>query len=202
MQRLIEMGRLRANSPSRPYKIFYTDFPYSLLNNLWEDILAEQNPIYAVQTDELPIERCMMLSSHPGDLVMDITCGSGTTAFVAEDLGRRWITCDTSKVSLTLAKQRLMTSVFQYYELAYPNEGIGSGLKYKTAKRINLEMLANNTLPVEEVLYDQPVVIQNKTGASAVSDQNGFYMYLWLFLSQNAEKQYSSQPKSRSIASY
>ena len=163
MERLIQMGRLRGNSPSRPYKIFYTDFPYSLLNNLWDDTLAEQNPIYAVQTDELPIERCMLLCSHPGDLVMDITCGSGTTAWVAENLGRRWITCDTSRVSLTLAKQRLMTSEFDYYELAYPNEGISSGFKYKTAKRINLEMLANNTPGVEEIFYDKPKVINDKT---------------------------------------
>lgn len=163
MQRLIDLGRLRSNSSSRPYKIFYTDFPYSLLNNLWDDTLAEQNPIYAVQTDELPIERCMMLTSHPGDLVMDITCGSGTTAFVAEELGRRWITCDTSRVSLTLAKQRLMTSQFPYFELAHPSEGIGSGMKYKTAKRINLEILAYNRPPVEEILYDQPIVVSNKS---------------------------------------
>jgi adenine-specific DNA-methyltransferase len=162
MARLIQMGRLRGNSPSRPYKIFYTDFPYSLLNNLWDDTLAEQNPIYAVQTDELPIERCMLLCSQPGDLVMDITCGSGTTAWVAEELGRRWITCDTSRVSLTLAKQRLMTSEFDYYELAYPNEGISSGLRYKTAKRINLEMLANNTPGVEEIFYDKPKVVTGK----------------------------------------
>jgi len=162
MQRLIDLGRLRGNSSSRPYKIFYTDFPYSLLNNLWDDTLAEQNPIYAVQTDELPIERCMMLTSHPGDLVMDITCGSGTTAFVAEELGRRWITCDTSRVSLTLGKQRLMTSEFPYFELAYPQEGIGSGLKYKTAKRINLEILAYNRTPVEETLYDKPIIVPNK----------------------------------------
>ena len=93
---------------------------------------------------------------------MDITCGSGTTAFVAEELGRRWITCDTSRVSLTLGKQRLMTSEFPYFELAYPQEGIGSGLKYKTAKRINLEILAYNRTPVEETLYDKPIIVPNK----------------------------------------
>jgi adenine-specific DNA-methyltransferase len=157
MKRLVDMNRLVGNSPSRPYKIFFTDFPYQLLNNLWHDTLAEQFPIYAVQTDELPIQRCMLLTSLPGDLVLDITCGSGTTAYVAEQWGRRWITCDTSRVALTLAKQRLMTANFDYYELAYPNEGVGSGFKYKTAKRIKLETLAKNLQPDEIQFIDQPL---------------------------------------------
>ena len=72
------------------------------------------------------------MTTDPGDLVLDITCGSGTTAYVAEQWGRRWITCDTSRVALTLAKQRLMTASFDYYELAHPREGIGSGFVYKT----------------------------------------------------------------------
>jgi adenine-specific DNA-methyltransferase len=157
MKRLADMNRLVGNSPSRPYKIFFSDFPYQLLNNLWHDTLAEQFPIYAVQTDELPIQRCMLLTTLPGDLVLDITCGSGTTAYVAEQWGRRWITCDTSRVALTLAKQRLMTANFDYYELAYPNEGVGSGFKYKAAKRIKLETLANNLQPDEIQFIDQPI---------------------------------------------
>ena len=143
MERLKELNRLVGNSPTRPYKIFYTDFPYQILNNLWDDTLAEQFPIYAVQTDELPIQRCMLLTSMPGNLVLDITCGSGTTAYVAEQWGRRWMTCDTSRVAITLAKQRLMSANFDFYELAYPNEGVGSGFKYKSAKRLKLEILAN-----------------------------------------------------------
>lgn len=157
MRRLVQLNRLVGNSPSRPYKIFYTDFPYQLLNNLWADTLAEQFPIYAVQTDELPIQRCMLLTTMPGDLVMDITCGSGTTAYVAEQWGRRWITCDTSRIALTLAKQRLLTANFDYFELAYPNEGVGSGFKYKSAKRIKLETLAKNLTPEEIQFIDQPI---------------------------------------------
>ena len=157
MRRLVQLNRLVGNSPSRPYKIFYTDFPYQLLNNLWADTLAEQFPIYAVQTDELPIQRCMLLTTMPGDLVMDITCGSGTTAYVAEQWGRRWITCDTSRIALTLAKQRLLTANFDYFELAYPNEGVGSGFKYKSAKRIKLETLAKNLSPEEIQFIDQPI---------------------------------------------
>ncbi|MFO0795808.1 MAG: DNA methyltransferase, partial [Candidatus Brocadiaceae bacterium] len=157
MERLKQLNRLVGNSPTRPYKIYYTDFPYQILNNLWDDTLAEQHPIYAVQTDELPIQRCLLLTTMPGDLVLDITCGSGTTAYIAEQWGRRWITCDTSRVAITLAKQRLMTAVFDYYELAYPNEGVGSGFKYKSAKRLKLEILANNLEPEEISFLDKPI---------------------------------------------
>ncbi len=81
---------------------------------------------------------------RPGDLVFDPTCGSGTTAYVAEQWGRRWITCDTSRVALTLAKQRLMTAEFDYYELAHPEEGVGSGFRYKTVPHVTLKSIANN----------------------------------------------------------
>jgi adenine-specific DNA-methyltransferase len=84
------------------------------------------------------------MTTDPGDLVFDPTCGSGTTAYVAEQWGRRWITCDTSRVAITLAKQRLMTAVFDYYELAHPNEGVGSGFKYKTVPHVTLKSIANN----------------------------------------------------------
>ncbi len=162
MNRLKELNRLVGHSQTRPYKIFYTDFPYQILNNLWDDTLAEQFPIYAVQTDELPIQRCILLSSMPGDLVLDITCGSGTTAYVAEQWGRRWITCDTSRVAITLAKQRLITPVFDYYKLAHPNEGVGSGFKYHTVPHITLKSIANNEVPAQETLYDQPFIDNKK----------------------------------------
>jgi adenine-specific DNA-methyltransferase len=84
------------------------------------------------------------MTTDPGDLVFDPTCGSGTTAYVAEKWGRRWITCDTSRVAITLARQRLMTAVFDYYELAHPQEGVGSGFKYKTVPHITLKSIANN----------------------------------------------------------
>lgn len=84
------------------------------------------------------------MTTDPGDLVFDPTCGSGTTAYVAEQWGRRWITCDTSRVAITLARQRLMTAVFDYYELAHPEEGVGSGFNYKTVPHVKLEYIANN----------------------------------------------------------
>ena len=113
------------------------------------------------------------MTSDPGDLVFDPTCGSGTTAFVAEEWGRRWITCDTSRVAVTLAKQRLMAANFDYYELAHPEEGVGSGFHYKTVPHVTLKSIANNPeiregMPREQIdvvitryadqetLYDQP----------------------------------------------
>ncbi len=85
------------------------------------------------------------MTTDPGDLVLDPTCGSGTTAFVAEKWGRRWITCDTSRVALTLAKQRLMTASYDYYPLRYPHEGLKSGFIYKTVPHITLKSIANNS---------------------------------------------------------
>lgn len=84
------------------------------------------------------------MTTDPGDLVLDPTCGSGTTAYVAEKWGRRWITCDTSRVAVTLAKQRLMTASYDYYELKYPHEGLRGGFIYKTVPHVTLKSIANN----------------------------------------------------------
>ena len=84
------------------------------------------------------------MTTDPGDLVLDPTCGSGTTAFVAEKWGRRWITTDTSRVAVTLAKQRLMTASYDYYDLKYPHEGLKGGFVYKTVPHITLKSIANN----------------------------------------------------------
>ena len=94
----------------------------------------------------------MLMTSKPGDLVLDPTCGSGTSAFVAEKLGRRWITCDTSRVAVTLAKQRLATASFDYFELKYPHEGLRGGFIYKTVPHVTLKSIANN--PEIDEIYD------------------------------------------------
>src|SRR6476660_5136579 len=103
------------------------------ISNWWDGFGGAPNQVYVVQTNERVIERILLMSTDPGDLVLDPTCGSGTTAVVAEQWGRRWITCDTSRVAVTLAKQRLMTSLFDFYSLASEIDGISGGLKYKTA---------------------------------------------------------------------
>ncbi|MDE0039981.1 MAG: site-specific DNA-methyltransferase [Gammaproteobacteria bacterium] len=99
------------------YKRFADDFPAVELTNVWSDLAGTTDKVYVVQTNPKVIERCMLMTTDPGDLVLDPTCGSGTTAYVAEQWGRRWITVDTSRVALTLAKHRLMTARFDYYRL-------------------------------------------------------------------------------------
>jgi adenine-specific DNA-methyltransferase len=93
------------------------------------------------------------MTTDPGDLVLDPTCGSGTTAFVAEKWGRRWITCDTARVAITLAKQRLMTASFDYYVLRYPQEGLKGGFMYKTVPHVTLKSIANN--PDIDAIYER-----------------------------------------------
>ena len=165
MKRLVAAGRIHVAKNSIQYRRFFDDFPYQERGNIWTDTITgsfTEQKIYAVQTNTKVIERCQLLTTDPGDLVFDPTCGSGTTALVAEQWGRRWVTCDTSRVSVALAKQRLMTSAFDFYELAHREEGIGSGLKYKTAKRITLESIANDEQPSEVTLYDLPKVDRSK----------------------------------------
>src|SRR5690606_20802155 len=123
---------------------YFDDFPYRSLTNLWAGLGGAANPTYVVQTNPEVVRRCILMTTVPGDLVFDPTCGSGTTAYVAEQWGRRWITCDTSRVAIALAKQRLMTASFEYYELAHPEEGVGSGFVYKTVPHVTLKSIANN----------------------------------------------------------
>ena len=156
MQNLAKSGRLHATNNLLYFKRLYSDFPYMQMDNIWNEQLSENRKRYVVQTLDKVIQRCLLMTTDPGDLVFDPTCGSGTTAFVAEQWGRRWITCDTSRVALTLAKQRLMTANFDYYQLAHPDEGVGSGFKYKTVPHITLKSIANNEPAATETLYDQP----------------------------------------------
>jgi adenine-specific DNA-methyltransferase len=169
MKRLLEKRRLLLVGNSLRYIRYIDDFPVFPIDSLWTDTgvsgFSEQK-VYVVQTNKKAIERCLLMTTDPGDLVLDPTCGSGTTAFVAEQWGRRWITCDTSRVAVALAKQRLMTAAFDYYELAHPDEGVGSGFKYKTVPHITLKSIANNEPPGQETLYDQPFVDNGKARVS------------------------------------
>jgi adenine-specific DNA-methyltransferase len=161
MKRLIQQNRITQFDvgDTLQYISYLEDYPVSPLMELWTDTAPPSTKIYVVQTAELPLERCILMSTDPGDIVLDITCGSGTTAFVAEQWGRRWITCDTSRVAITIAKQRLMTAKYEYFELAYPEQGIKSGFKYKTVPHITLGSIANNEPSKNETLYDQPLKI-------------------------------------------
>ena len=162
MKNLISKKRIYLAGNTPMYIQKYSDFPVKTMGSYWIDTRGEMNMKYVVQTSVETVKRCILMTTDPGDLVLDITCGSGTTAVVAEEWGRRWITCDTSRVSLTLAKQRLMASNFSYFELAYPNEGIGSGLNYKTVSHITLKNVANNEPDPQEILYDKPIINSKK----------------------------------------
>lgn len=160
--RLNEKGRIQKLGSTIWYKRYVDDFPVIPMNDRWESLQIGVELTYVVQTSPMVIQRCMLMSTDPGDLVLDITCGSGTTAFVAEQWGRRWITCDTSRVALTLAKQRLMTASYDYYKLAHEEQGVGSGFVYKTVPHITLKSIANNEPPANEILYDQPEIDKGK----------------------------------------
>ena len=163
MNNLIKSNRIMAQGKLPTYVRYFDDFPVQQIHNLWDDTHGATDLIYVVQTSIKPIQRCLLMTTDPGDLVLDITCGSGTTAIVSEEWGRRWITCDTSRVAMSLAKQRLITSNFQYYQLARPEEGIGAGFKYKKVPHVTLKNIANNEPPGEETLYDQPKIDTKKT---------------------------------------
>ena len=164
MTALARLGRLVVEGGAPRYVMFHDDFPFKKLTNPWSDTAPAQDQRYVVQTNPIVVARCMLLSTDPGDLVLDPTCGSGTTANVAEAWGRRWITVDTSRVALTLARTRLMAARFPYYLLADSSEGaekqaqveqapptpgpfggdIRKGFVYKTVLRTTLKSVANN----------------------------------------------------------
>ncbi len=156
MSRICKADRLKIIGSTAMYRRYLDDFEVSPINTIWRDVLITgfaEPKVYVVQTSQRIIERCMLMTTDPADLVLDITCGSGTTAYVAEKWGRRWITCDTSRVAVTLAKQRLMTASFDYYELRYPHEGLRGGFIYKTVPHITLKSIANN--PDIDAIYER-----------------------------------------------
>ena len=159
MNRLVEHNRIVALNKVLAYKLYASDFELTKLDHVWNDTIIGTftEKQYVVQTGALAIQRCILMTTDPGDLVLDPTCGSGTTAYVAEQWGRRWITIDTSRIALNIAKKRLTTAVFHYYELFDKEHGnVRQGFVYKTVPHITLKSLANDLEPDEEILYDQP----------------------------------------------
>ncbi len=147
MERLIGAGRIVSSGKSLQYFYKHTDFPYAKVTANWFDMGSgnfTDKKIYTVQTASKVIERCLHMVTKPGDLVLDPTCGSGTTAVVAEKLGRRWITIDSSRVSISLARQRILTEKYDYYQLEDETKGVSSGFVCKTAPKINLRSIARN----------------------------------------------------------
>ncbi|MDQ3180780.1 MAG: site-specific DNA-methyltransferase, partial [Acidobacteriota bacterium] len=178
LKNLISKNRIASVGDTLRFKRYFDDFPVTVLGNVWNDTGSgsqTENREYVVQTTTKVIQRCMLMTTDPGDLVLDPTCGSGTTAFVAEQFGRRWITIDTSRIALNIAKTRLMTATFPYYKLYSEQESresgnpqsaisnpqsqdIRQGFKYKTVPHITLKSLANDEPPATETLYDKPEI--------------------------------------------
>ena len=167
LERLGIAGRLHIAANSLQYVRHLSDFPCIPITKLWTDTATgsfTDEKVYVVQTGTKTIERCLLMTTDPGDLVLDPTCGSGTTAYVAEQWGRRWITCDTSRVALALARTRLMAAKYPYYLLADSPEGIKKeaeltgqvppphktegdirkGFVYKRVPHVTLKSIANN----------------------------------------------------------
>lgn len=168
LDRLAELGRLDAleGQDSLMWKKYEDEVPGRRLNNVWPAKMHPSTKRYVVETSAKAIQRCILMTSDPGDLVLDPTCGSGTTAYVAEQWGRRWITCDTSRVALALARQRLLTAVYDYYELECPDVGVGSGFRYKTVPYVSPSVLAGYADDRPIVLHDQPSVDRTKVRVS------------------------------------
>ncbi len=143
--RLSKTGRIQSGKSALEAIYYFDDFGVSEITTTWNDMAPETYKVYAVQTNPKVIQRCLLMTTDPGDLVLDPTCGSGTTAYVAEQWGRRWITIDTSRVALALARQRLLTSSFEYYQLKDESKGIAGGFVNKRVPHITLKSIAQNT---------------------------------------------------------
>jgi adenine-specific DNA-methyltransferase len=165
--RLIKSNRIEPRGSSLRYVRFFRDYPVYPQNNIWTETKfssRREEKIYVVQSSILLVQKCMLMTTDPGDLVLDPTCGSGTTAYVAEQWGRRWITIDTSKVAIALARSRLMGARYPYYLLADSKEGqrkegeitrsapkttptrgdVRHGFVYERVPHITLKSIANN----------------------------------------------------------
>lgn len=169
MVALREKKRLFVLGSKLYFKLYHSDFPYQSLLNGWSDTVAGygETKKYVVQTHPKVVQRCMLMTTDPGDLVFDPTCGSGTSALVAEQFGRRWITTDTSRIALNIAKTKLMTSTFPFFKL-YDEVGcdVRQGFIYKTIPHITLKTIAQGEPPSTETLYDKPEVDKNKLRVS------------------------------------
>jgi adenine-specific DNA-methyltransferase len=171
LRRLSSANRLVAQGKTLRFVNYLSDYPVTPLTNYWADTQISgygDAKLYVVQTLPKVVARALLMSTDPGDLVLDPTCGSGTTAYVAEQWGRRWLTIDTSRVPLALARQRLLTATFPYYELKEPKRGPAGGFVYKRKQNrkgeeigglvphITLKSIAQDEPPATETLVDRP----------------------------------------------
>lgn len=159
LARLAAKGRLFPIGKRLRYKRYAEDFPLASYTNIWDDTVISgfgAAKLYAVQTSPKVVERCILMTTDPGDLVFDPTCGSGTTAACAEAAGRRWITCDTSRVAINVTRQRLLSGTFEHYRTR--NGKVSGNFEYETVSRTTLKSLAYDLEPEKIELMDRPKV--------------------------------------------
>ncbi|WP_029133442.1 site-specific DNA-methyltransferase [Sedimenticola selenatireducens] len=165
LERALKTDRIIVIGKSLRHLRYLDESSLTAIGNLWDGFLGQSSPVYVVQTNTEIVQRCILMTTDPGDLVIDPTCGSGTTAYVAEQWGRRWITMDTSRVALALARARIMGARYPYYLLTDSHEGqlkeanvthstpsespthesIRQGFVYERAPRVTLKSIANNS---------------------------------------------------------
>ena len=167
IQRLLGADRIVVVGETPRYVRYFNDFQAFPLGNLWSDVGGAVDKNYVVQTGASVVQRCMLMTTDPGDLILDPTCGSGTTAYVAEQWGRRWITIDTSRVAIAIARQRLLTSRYEFFKLKHESAGVAGGFRYRNIPHITLKSIAQSmNLDPIFAKYDQ--ILEGKlAGANA-----------------------------------
>ncbi len=158
IQKLVNLKRVVPYGNSLTFIRYLDDFPYKPLDNLWDGLSGARNKVYVVQTNEEVIRRCILMSSDVGDIIFDPTCGGGTTAVASERFGRKWISCDTSRVALNLSRKRLMTEIYDFYKFQNPEEGLAGGLKYKEVERHTPSTIAKEYTGKKETIYLEPEI--------------------------------------------
>lgn len=181
LKRLATLNRLMAQGKTLRFVNYLSDYPVTPITNAWMDTQISgfgEERLYVVQTLPKVIQRCMLMTTDPGDLLLDPTCGAGTTAYVAEEWGRRWVTIDCSRVPLALARQRILTATFPWYDLKEEPLGPAGGFIYKRKQNtkgqevggivphVTLKSIANSEPPDEEVLVDRPEEVKSITRVS------------------------------------
>lgn len=176
--RLSQANRLIVLGDKLYYKLFFDDYPVLELANLWADTAGGFTDLkrYVVETNPVVVRRCMLMASEPGDLILDPTCGSGTTAYVAEQWGRRWITIDTSRVAVAIARQRLLTAKYDFFQLRDDKIGVVGNFRYKTVPHITLGKVAQNQnldpiLGRHEPILDEKLVACNSALPKVTAEQ-------------------------------
>lgn len=193
MRRLLEAERVEASGIRAGYVRYLDDFPVFPVTNFWDDVMSSYmaEKRYVVQTNPKIVERCMLMTTDPGDLVLDPTCGSGTTPSVAERWGRRWITIDTSRVAITIARQRLLTAKYEFFRIRDDAKGVVSGFPHKTVPHITLKSIAQNANLDPIFAKHQPILDTKLAGVNtalkAVPDRLRASLNGKLALKQKAE---------------